>query len=292
MRFLKTLAWILVLYACAFQSMAQQPPSGQLRNPSTREDVEQLMAARGIPHWANNRMMARRAIQMPRDPAVVALWNSLNEDVAAGRSRQALERVGRPQNAVELAAYLDWLRWMIFSENADGRYSYLYSILLASQAAPGNSELEFTSAVLFFHGRMAMFFDGAWCEDRQSVPSMIQQMEAHPVLQALAQRFDQLAPQRRGNVLLEALTLERMREERKLDKSFCLQGFSAVARAMSAGAPTTESTRQGVPGNITDVLVDTSKVEPALASQQLVMQRREELNQRIIMQLLGLFSMQ
>jgi hypothetical protein len=238
--------------------------SGRVVAAPTVEQVKEVIQKKGIPAWqaATAQVKAMRA--NPPNVSTAEAWKALDGQ----NEEDAFARVTNPRDAKDLNVMSYWLRWRILSENADGRYSYLYganlSYVLDQKGAPAYLK---EAAVLLFHARLSLAVDGARCRDRASPESVVTGYETQPYLRPLVEQVSKMPKREKSIAMLEAVALEEFRGERQLLKRLCMRGAATALKALSSGVqPMPQESDKSSLGKTYSI--DVSGVEPDLLSEE------------------------
>jgi len=248
-------SWIACLLAACLA------PAWTLAGPSP-EQARRYIETRGMPQWQQAAVQARTFPARQRDPRSAATWKALTEEAAAGKA--PLVRATTPVDAVDMALLLDWLRWQVLSENADGRYSYAYAANLAWMKDPaGKPMFRMEGAVFLLHARLALTIDGARCLDRTGPEGVIAGFETQPYFAPVLESLRSLPAHERASAWLEAISIEEVRGERPPFPALCNRGPAAMRKARATGRqPVEQPSPPGSPGRT--VAIDTTGIEPDL----------------------------
>jgi hypothetical protein len=104
---------------------------------------------------------------------------------------------------------LEWLRWKILTQGADGRYSYAYSYLLGN-IKDSKGDLSTEAAIFLNHGRLSLAIENARCEDNTSSRSIVDGYELQPDFQPILKNTENLPASGKAVLWLEAISIEEM----------------------------------------------------------------------------------
>ena len=254
-------------------------PAWTLAGP-TPEQARRYVDTRSIPQWQQAVAQARAFPARTRDARSASTWKALTEEVATGKA--PLARATTPVDAVDMALLLDWLRWQVLSENADGRYSYAYAANLAWMRDPaGKPMFRMEGVVFLFHARLALTIDGARCVDATGPEGVMAGFETQPYFAPLLESLRTMPAQEKAAAWLEAISLEEVRGERPPFPALCNRGLATLHKALTAGRQPVERPAQpGAPGKT--LALDTADSDPDLVPEaEWKALRRQLLEQQI-----------
>ena len=236
-------------------------PAGTLAGP-TPEQARRYVDTRSIPQWQQAVVQAKAFPARPRDARSAGTWKALTEEAATGKA--PLARATTPVDAVDMALLLDWLRWQVLSENADGRYSYAYAANLAWMRDPaGKPMFRMEGAVFLFHARLALTIDSARCVDRTGLEAVMAGFEAQPYFAPVLESLRTMPVQERAAAWVEAIALEEVRGERPPFPALCNRGLATLHKALTVGhQPVEQASQAGTPGRT--LVVDTTGMDADL----------------------------
>ena len=252
----------------------------------TDEQVRRVMTERAIPNWKKASIQASELKASPRNSSWSEFWRALDDQVKSVSGTAALAKASNPSDSNELFANAAWLRWKVLSENADGRYSYVYSFVLSHMKGPDGDYLK-EAAVFLYHARLAIAIDGARCVDRSSPESYISGYETQKTFQWLLEKVGKMTTQEKAVALLEAVSIEEMRGERTPYEWLCTQGVRTELHAMNQGrqpqkVEQPDKDNRNVLGQGNTYTIDTSGIKAELVPEREWKKIRREILDRNI----------
>lgn len=193
--------------------------------------VKKVITDKSIPMWKNRAQDAIALNKSPSDKSWKEIWNSLDNTEKTVSAAAAIQNASSPRSQNELAANLEWLRWKILTQGADGRYSYAYSFLLG-KLKDSKGDLSTETAIFLNHARLSLAIENARCEDRTSSRSIIDGYELQEDFQPILKNTVNLPANVKAVSWLEAVAIEEMVGERPVFEKMCSMGSKAMLSAI------------------------------------------------------------
>ncbi|MFA6179260.1 MAG: hypothetical protein WC696_06595 [Candidatus Methylopumilus sp.] len=247
----------------------------------TNNQIKKVMTEKSIPNWRAATEQSKTVVNSPPNNTWKKDWEILDLESIKGNGKSALNKASDPKNVSDLQGNAIWLRWKILSGNADGRYSYAYSYLLSlMKDAGGNLSQEI--AVFLYNARLSLSIDGARCEDRSSIDSVIAGYESQRNLLPILEMVDKLPQKVKAVALLEAVAIEEMRGERTGTEYLCGAGTKIMKDALNQGRqfeklPDNASENAGINSKGNTYGVDITGIKPSLISEVDWQKKRREI---------------
>jgi hypothetical protein len=243
------------------------------------ELVKKVISEKSVPMWKKRAQDAIALNTNPSDKLWKEIWNSLDNTEKTVSSGAALQNATSPRSQNELGASLEWLRWKILTQGADGRYSYAYSYLLGN-LKDSKGDLSTEAAIFLNHARLSLAIENSRCEDKTSSRSIIDGYELQPDFQPILKNTANLPANAKAVSWLEAVAIEEMVGERPVFERMCSMGSKAMLSAISKESNIKKTKdKDYIGGSVNKVDTSKEKVErlPAAEWRKL---RREILDKK------------
>jgi len=227
----------------------------------TYETLQTEMTQKRIPYWKKNAEVIQAKHQQVSRPDVLAQMNRLDLALSSSAAPAELQKQLMAKTPQEMEMNMEWLRWRILSQNADGRLAYYYAQYL-SHARNERGSLMADAAVFMMVGRLALEIDGARCMDRSSPSHVKNQFESNPAIQQINAYLAKLSKPQRSDLFLHAIAIEEIRGERTSQSWLCSVGLQSLIQAMNTPANIKTVLSTGNALATTTLQVDTSKITP------------------------------
>lgn len=269
------IALVLVALLCAILQ------SGQSFAGPSKEVIRGNINQFGIPHWKQQADAIVEIRKRARDPFYLKQLEELDVE-SIMTVPKLLSKAPSESDAKELDAKMLWLRWKVLSQNADGRYAYMYAYNLSrTKNGDTNESLLQTATSYYLLGRLSLQIDGARCEDKASPSVALARYERDPGIQAIADYLAKMSGPKRAEALMHAISIEEMRGERSPQGWLCRLGAQSMLQAVEAKSNVKVIPSEGGSSGVV-VQVDTSGVEPQFIDENQWRQIRKDFLDRMI----------
>lgn len=194
--------------------------------------VKKVIEEKSVPMWKKRAEDSIALNKNSSDKSWKAIWKALDNTEKTVSSGAALQNATSPRSQNELGASLEWLRWKILTQGADGRYSYAYSYLLGN-LKNSKGDLSTEAAIFLNHARLSLAIENARCEDKTSSRNVIDGYELQPGFQPILKNTENLPANVKAVSWLEAIAIEEMVGERPVFEKMCSMGSKATLSALS-----------------------------------------------------------
>lgn len=201
---------------------------------ATVEQINGVLTERSIPYWKKEMAQIKELRMSPPNPIWNQNWSGLDTIVKTVSGSAALTKASAPQDVNELFSNAAWLRWKVLADGADGRYSYIYALLLSHMAGP-DGDYTREAVVFFLHARLALAIDGARCVDGSSPGVYVSGYESQSSFKRLIEKVEKMPVRARAVAAMEAIAIEEMRGERAPFEWLCTAGIKTSIQAVNQG---------------------------------------------------------
>lgn len=245
------------------------------------DTLQTEMTQKRIPYWKKNAEGIQEKHQQVTRPDVLAQMNRLDLALNSSVSPSEFQKTLIAQTPQEMEINMEWLRWRLLSQNADGRLAYYYAQYL-SRTRNAQGVLMTDAAVFMMVGRLSLEIDGARCMDRSSPSHVKNQFESNPGVQQINAYLAKLSQTQRTDLLLHAIAIEEIRGERTAQPWLCSVGLQSMLQAMNNPDNVKTVPSTGNTLATTSLQVDTSKVTPKFKEEAAWKAERRQILDRVL----------
>jgi hypothetical protein len=229
--------------------------------------------------WKYNIDQINNYIQNEKDSETLKIWDYLNKLYEKDAEKEIIDLFFNVKSGEEAAAIRDWLRWIILTKNADGRYAYLYSYILDYEERRKRKK-EKHSIVFYTLAHLSTEMDSLYCADKSARRVITNKYEKEPHMQALNEQKSKYSKNEMLNYAFNALSIEELRGARKPLAVYCQYSNNSILQAIKLGrTPKIETIQDGPMKGITianDFSIDTSDIPQEYISKEDFLQEREK----------------
>ena len=229
--------------------------------------------------WKYNIDQINNYIQNEKDSETLKIWDNLNKLYEKDAEREIIDLFSSVKSGEEAAAIRDWLRWIILTKNADGRYAYLYSYILDYEERRKRKK-EKNSIVFYTLAHLSTEMDSLYCADKSARRIITNKYEKEPHMQALNEQKSKYSKQEMLNYAFNALSIEELRGAREPKAVYCQYSNNSILQAIKLGrTPKIETIQNGPMKGVTvasDFSIDTSDIPQEYISKEDFLKEREK----------------